>query len=89
MAELKDIEITIKQRGKKGRWLKAKSYKATEFIGLLADENKFAEHKGKLKWYDKKFKTKKYMDHWKCHMYNLGIISTFEAITNKLKKIKK
>jgi hypothetical protein len=89
MTELKDIVVTIKQRGKSGRWLKAKSYKATEFVSIITSDIKQVTFDGKLSWHDKTFKTKKYMDSKMVNMYNLGALDTMGRIIEKFKKIKK
>jgi hypothetical protein len=85
MTELKDIVVTIKQRGKSGRWLKAKSYKGNDFlknIGYIRMNMSMP----KLTWFDKTFKTENWNDHMRVKGYVLGKQEILDGILKILNK---
>lgn len=86
--DLDRVSVTFKLRGKNGRWKSAKSMKLNDFLGALGFF-KDTEMPIKTTWFDRMFKTKRYMTKQIQLERGFTVFEIYQKIMVKVRKLLK
>ena len=78
-----DILVTIKKRGPKGRFRQAKSLTLEEINQTLF--TCLSVSQPAVRWYDKLFKTRRYIHHERVKSYHHGVVDTAAELQRLIK----